>query len=310
VGCGRVCRRLCSHRAAVSPPSRRRPSPPHGYGHGRPLGEPPSPVQRLRPAPRATAAASPTPTAGGSAPASPSSAWAGSIFGRGSLPHRTGELLRYVPLVISGGQLLSVKYPPVADPYPLYAPPMRRTISQTGLTTIVGEAQHDGLLGSVTSFVCPHGANDPMMAGTGADYLVLIGGRRNPRDPASCPYEQPTPGPGSPAPARRGLPSSTSRISSPDPASWLGAEVGPGNAVDPAQLAVLAMISSSRQRFQTSADVGPVAAGRRHSLLRIASFGRPLRVAAGLDAATLLRFVKAVDATNGIPRSERAPSRN
>jgi len=30
---------------------------------------------------------------------------------------------------------------------------MRRTISQTGLTTIVGEAQHDGLLGSVTSFV-------------------------------------------------------------------------------------------------------------------------------------------------------------
>jgi len=50
----------------------------------------------------------------------------------------------------------------------------RRTISQTGLTTIVGEAQHDGLPRIVTSFVCPHGANDPMMAGTGADYLVLI----------------------------------------------------------------------------------------------------------------------------------------
>jgi len=60
-----------------------------------------------------------------------------------------------------------------------------------------------------------------MMAGTGADYLVLIVGGVTHEITASCPYEQPTPGPGSPAPATWAAFQHFKNLLS-DPASWLG----------------------------------------------------------------------------------------
>lgn len=247
--------------------------------------------------PSATAVASPTPTAGGTATASPSSA-VGGFYLRSWFVAPIGPESSFgnVPLVISGGQLLSVKYPPVADSYPLYAPPMRRTISQAGLTAIVAEAQHDGLLGSATSFVCPHGANDPMMAGTGADYLVLIVGGVTHEITASCPYEQPTPGPGSPAPATWAAFQHFKNLLS-DPASWLGAEVGPETPYNPAQLAVLAVISDVSAETPNPADVVRWPLAMPFASFGIASFGDRCAVVAGSDAATLLPVVKAADAT-------------
>jgi len=53
----------------------------------------------------------------------------------------------------------------------------------------------------------------------------------------------------------------------------------------------------------------PGAAGDAFASFGIASFGDRCAVAAGLDAATLLPVVKAVDATTEFA-TERAPSRN
>jgi hypothetical protein len=201
-----------------------------------------------------------------------------------------------VPLVIADGQLLTVNYPSGAGPYPLYAPPVSRTIGQAGLTTIVAEANHDGLLGTVTSFVCPHGADDPMMAGTGTDHLVLIVGGVTHEMTASCPYAQPTAGPGSPTPATWAAFQHFRKLLS-DPASWLGAEAGPETAYTASRLAVLAGIWDVSAGTPDPVNVVPWPLTTPFASFGIASFGDRCAVISGSDAARLLAVAKGADPT-------------
>lgn len=245
----------------------------------------------------ATAPASPAPTASGTATASPSSAVSSLYLRSWALaPIGPENSFGSVPIVISDGQLLTAKYSSATNLFPLYAPPMRRTISQAGLTTIVAEAQHDGLLGTVTSFVCPHGADDPMMAGTGTDHLVLIVSGVTHEITASCPYQQPTPGPGAPAPATWAAFEHFTKLLS-DPASWLGPEAGPETPYDPAQLAVLAVTSDVSGETPDSANVVQWPLATPFASFGIAAYGDRCAVVSGSDAATLLAVVKGASAT-------------
>ena len=245
----------------------------------------------------ATAAASPTPTSGGTATPSPSSAVSGFYLRSWTLaPVGPENSFGSVPTVISDGQLLTARYPSGTDNYPLYAPPMRRTISQAGLTTIVAEAQLDGLIGTATSFVCPHGVDDPMMAGTGTDHLVLIVGGVTHEITASCPYVQPTPGPGAPAPATWAAFQHFKKLLS-DPASWLGAEAGPETAYDASQLAVLAVTQDVSAETPEPANVVRWPLATPFASFGIAAYGDRCAVVSGSDAATLLPVVKGAYAT-------------
>jgi hypothetical protein len=201
-----------------------------------------------------------------------------------------------VPTVISGGQLLSATYPVGKNPHPLYAQPTSRTISQVELTKILAEAQADGLLGSVTSFVCPHGADDPMMAGTATDHLVLIVGGVSHELSASCPYEQPSPGPGAPAPATWAAFEHFKTLLS-DPASWLGAEVGLATAYNASQLAVLAEIQDVSLGTPDPANVAQWPLATPLASFGIASYGDRCAVVTGSEAAMLLAVVKGADET-------------
>jgi len=174
--------------------------------------------------------------------------------------------------------------------------PTSRTISQVGLATIVAEAQGDGLLGPVTSFVCPHGASDPMMAGTGTDHLVLIVGGVTHESTASCPYEQPTTGPGARAPATWAAFEHFKTLLS-DPASWLGTEVGSEAAYDASQLAILAGIWDVSAGTPDPANVVPWPLAMPFASFGIASFGDRCAVVSGSDAATLLAVVKVASET-------------
>jgi hypothetical protein len=201
-----------------------------------------------------------------------------------------------VPIVISEGQLLTAKYPAGTDPYPLYAPPTSRIISQVGLTTIIAEAQNDGLLGPVASFVCPHGANDPMMAGTGSDHLVLVVGGVTHETTASCPYQQPTPGPGSPAPATWAAFEHFRTLLS-DPVSWLGAAVGPQTAYVATRLAVLAVMQDVSLGTPDPASMVRWPLETPFASFGIESYGDRCAVVSGSDATTLLPVVKEAAAT-------------
>jgi hypothetical protein len=198
--------------------------------------------------------------------------------------------------VIHDGQLLSARYPVGPTPYPLYAQPTSRTITQAGLATIVAEARGDGLLGTVTSFVCPHGANDPMMAGTGTDYLVLTVGGVTHQLTASCPYQQPTPGPGAPAPATWAAFEHFKKLLS-DPASWLGAQASPETAYKAAQLAVLAVLTDVSAGTPEPAKVAHWPLATPFASFGIAFFGYRCGVVSGPDAATLLPVVKGASET-------------
>ena len=241
----------------------------------------------------ATATATPTATTA----ASPSAAVSGFYLRSWSIaPIGPEDSFGNVPVVISDGQLLTVKYPQFTDPYPLYAPPVRRTVSGAGLTTILAEVQNDGLLGTVTSFVCPHGEDDPMMAGTATQHLVLIVGGVSHEVTASCPYEQPTPAPGIPAPATWAAFQHFVNLLS-DPASWLGAEIGPASPYDPDRLAVLAVsIDSggpdSSAETPNPVDVMPWPLATPFASFGVAAFGDRCAVVEGTDAATLLPVVK------------------
>lgn len=245
----------------------------------------------------ATATASPTPASGGTATASPTSAVSGFYLRSWSLaPVGPENSFGSVPIVISDGQFLSAKYSVGTDPYPLYAPPMRRTISQAGLTTIVAEAQHDGLLGTATSFVCPHGADDPMMAGTATDHLVLVVAGVTHETSASCPYQQPTPAPGTPAPATWAAFEHFKKLLS-DPSSWLGAAAGPATPYDPSQLAVLALTSDTSGGTPDPANVVKWPLATPFASFGIASYGDRCAAVSGSDAAALLAVVKGASAT-------------
>jgi hypothetical protein len=201
-----------------------------------------------------------------------------------------------VPPVISDGQLLSVKYAQAGDPYPLYAPPTRRTLSQAGLATILAEAQNDGLLGTVTSFECPHDPNAGMMAGTGTDHLVLIVGGVTREITASCPYEQPIPGPGAPASATWAAFQQFKRLLS-DPSSWLGAEAGSETAYDPDKLAVLAVTSGLSAETPNPANVVQWPLATPFASFGVAAYGDRSAVVSGADVAKLLPVVKVAYAT-------------
>ncbi|MFI5259378.1 MAG: hypothetical protein ACHQ01_07210 [Candidatus Limnocylindrales bacterium] len=245
----------------------------------------------------AITAASPTPTAGGIATASPSSAVSDFYLRSWTLaPIGPDNSFGSVPLVISDGQLLTATYAAGTDPYPLYAPPMRRTISQVGLTTIVTEAQSDGLLGTVSSFICPHGADDPMMAGTGTDHLVLIVVGVTHELSASCPYQQPSPGPGAPSPATWAAFEHFKKLLA-DPASWLGTQAGPPTPYDPAQLAVLAVPADISAGTPNPTNVVPWPLATPFASFGISSYGDRCAVVSGSDAATLLAVVKGASAT-------------
>jgi hypothetical protein len=197
------------------------------------------------------------------------------------------------PQVISGGRLLTVTYPPVVDPYPLYHQPASRTITAAGLARIEAEARSDGLLGSATTFVCPHGAGDPMMAGTATDHLVLIVGGAKHEMTSACPYQEPAPGAGKPAASTWAAFQRFKKLLA-DPSSWLGSDVGPAIAYDPDSLAVLAEATDSSGERPSVAD---------WPLAPFASFGVDFAggrcaVVSGSDAATLLPVVKtAIEAT-------------
>lgn len=245
----------------------------------------------------AVAAASPTPVVGGTATASPSSAVAGFYLRSwGVAPVGPENSFGNVPTVISNGQLLSARYPVGMNPAPLYAQPTSRTITQAGLTTIVAEAQRDGLLGTATSFVCPHGADDPMMAGTGTDYLVLTVGGVTHQSTASCPYQQPTLGPGTPAPATWAAFEHFKSLLS-DPASWLGAQVGSETAYDATQLAVLAVMQDVSAGTPEPANVAQWPLATPFASFGIAFFGYRCAVVSGSAAATLLPVVKGASET-------------
>lgn len=245
----------------------------------------------------ATAAASPTPTAGETATAFPSSMVAGFYLRSWSVaPVGPENSFGNVPTVISGGQLLTAAHPVHTNPYPLYAQPTSRTISQVGLTKILAEAQKDGLLGTVASFVCPHGADDPMLAGSGTDHLVLIVSGLTHESTASCPYEQPTTGPGAPAPATWAAFEHFKTLLS-DPASWLGAEVGSATAYKASQLAVLAVIQDVSLGTPDPANVVRWPLTTPFASFGIASYGDRCAVVTGSDAATLLAVVKGADET-------------
>ncbi|MGD0015604.1 MAG: hypothetical protein ABSD56_14475 [Bryobacteraceae bacterium] len=242
----------------------------------------------------ATAAATATPTA--TTAASPSSAVSGFYLRSWSIaPIGPEDTFGSVPLVISNGQLLTAKYPPAADPYPIYAQPVRRTISGAGLTKILAEVQNDGLLGTVTSFECPHGEDDPMMAGTATQHLVLIVGGASHEVTASCPYQQPSPAPGIPAPATwAAFQHFVSLLS--DPASWLGAEIGPASPYDPDKLAVLAvpMETGPDASAETPNPVDVMAwpLTAPFTMFGVGSLGGRCAVVEGADAAALLPVVK------------------
>jgi hypothetical protein len=194
--------------------------------------------------------------------------------------------------VISDGLLLTVKYPPSADPYPLYATPLRRTITEAGLITITAEAQNLGLLGTATSFVCPHGANDPMMAGTGTDHLVLIVKGVTHQLTASCPYQQPTPGAGTPTPATWAAFQRFKTMLS-DPSAVLGANVSSETAYDPDKLAVLAMPSDNSGGTPNPANVVQWPLTPPFTMFGVGAFGDRCAVVSGSDATALLPVVKA-----------------
>lgn len=233
-----------------------------------------------------------TPTAGATATASPSYAVAGFYLRSwGVAPVGPENTFGNVPTVISGSQLLSARYLVGPNPAPLYAPPTRQTISQVGLTKILAEAQNDGLLGPETSFVCPHSADAPMMAGTGTDYLVLIVGGVTHQLKASCPYQQPTLGPGAPAPVTWAAFEHFKNLLS-DPASWLGAQIGSETAYDPARLAVLVVPQDVSLGTPDPADVVQWPLATPFASFGIAFFGFRCGVVADSDAATLLAVVK------------------
>jgi hypothetical protein len=195
------------------------------------------------------------------------------------------------PRVISDAKMLTVTYPPASGNPPLYAPPSSRTISAAGLATIVAEAQSDGLLGKSTDFVCPHSADSGMIAGSGVDHLVLIVGGVSHEMSSSCPYPQPTPGTGKPAPATWAAFERFKELLA-DPSAWLGSAVGPATGYTPDSLAVLLTIHDP-----VAESFSPVNVTQWPLTTPLASFGIEVAgmrcgVVSGKDAATLLPVVK------------------
>ena len=196
------------------------------------------------------------------------------------------------PVVISGGKLLSVVPRQVLDSDPLLVPATSRTITAAGLATIVAEAQSDGLLGATTTFVCPHAADAPMMAGTATEHLVLTVNGATHSLTASCPYQEPPLGSGKPAAGTWAAFRHFKNLLA-DPAAWLKTAAGSATAYDPDRLAVLVEASGS----------GEVPLVADWPLASFATFGVEFgggrcAVVSGGDAATLLPVVKAAtDAT-------------
>jgi len=196
------------------------------------------------------------------------------------------------PVVISGGKLMSVVSRQVLDSDPLLVPATARTITAAGLATIVAEAQSDGLLGTKTSFECPHAADAPMMAGTATEHLVLTVSGATHSLTASCPYQEPPLGSGKPAAGTWAAFRHFKNLLA-DPAGWLKTAAGTAVAYDPDRLAVLVEASGS----------GEVPLVADWPLAKFATFGVELgggrcAVVSGGDAATLLPVVRAAtDAT-------------
>jgi len=188
------------------------------------------------------------------------------------------------PVVISGGKLLSVVPRQVLDSDPLLVPATSRTITAAGLATIVA--------GATTTFVCPHAADAPMMAGTATEHLVLTVNGATHSLTASCPYQEPPLGSGKPAAGTWAAFRHFKNLLA-DPAAWLKTAAGSATAYDPDRLAVLVEASGS----------GEVPLVADWPLASFATFGVEFgggrcAVVSGGDAATLLPVVKAAtDAT-------------
>ena len=236
-----------------------------------------------------SATATPTPP-----PATPSPTPAGAFYLRywSVAPLGPENTFGSAPVVISGGKLLSVVPRQVLDSDPLLVPATSRTITAAGLATIVAEAQSDGLLGATTTFVCPHAADAPMMAGTATEHLVLTVNGATHSLTASCPYQEPPLGSGKPAAGTWAAFRHFKNLLA-DPAAWLKTAAGSATAYDPDRLAVLVEASGS----------GEVPLVADWPLASFATFGVEFgggrcAVVSGGDAATLLPVVKAAtDAT-------------
>jgi hypothetical protein len=197
-----------------------------------------------------------------------------------------------VPIVISDGQLMTVRYTATGSPVPLYTAPERRSVSQAGLSTIMVEAGADGLLGTDTTFDCPPDENGgDIIGGPGPRFLVLTvnGVTRELR--AGCSTVEPTPALGTPQPATW---AAFQRFRSllADPASWLGSEIGPAVTYDPDKLAVLAVALDSTAPSPGPADVVRWPLATAFASFGVAFNGYRCAVVSGPDATALLAAVR------------------
>lgn len=175
-------------------------------------------------------------------------------------------------IVVSGGRLYYVPEAPVADDPPLYVTPVARTISQAGLATIAATIQSDGLLGSTTSWECPHDPNAGRMTGTGTDYLEIVVGGVKHELSAGCPYGQSTPTPAAATPGTYwAFVDFLAKLGNAE--GWLGEGLGPKTSWDPDRMAVMVWPAE-----EPASSAGPTNPATQPTLWRgtvFASFGTP-----------------------------------
>jgi hypothetical protein len=148
------------------------------------------------------------------------------------------------------------------------------------------------LLGTVTSFVCPP---DPgggvIVGGPGPDYLVLIVDGVTHRLSASCANVQPSAAPGAPEPATWAAFAHFKTLLA-DPSSWLGDEIGPAIAYEPARLAVLVLPYESAAPTPAPSQVARWPLAQSFASFGVSFPGARCAVVSGADTARLLVAVK------------------
>jgi hypothetical protein len=183
--------------------------------------------------------ASPTPTASQSSSAEPTASASTGFYLRWWTTAALGpeDVFAVAPLVISDGSLVAVMYAEEA----LYTQPVSQTISPAGLAKIKAEALADGLLGSISSVECPHAAGAEPLAGASTGHLMIVVDGVSHELTAECAYDQPSPAPGTPEPGTWAAYQRFGNLLA-DPATWLGADLGPEQAFEPDGLLVLTLL--------------------------------------------------------------------
>jgi hypothetical protein len=144
--------------------------------------------------------------------------------------------------VVYNGSLYYEPDPSGDTPALLYMRPMTAAITAQGLATIAAEARRDGLLGTKTTFDCPHAADGGMIAGAGILHVTIVVDGVTHELSGSCFYEEsPTPAPGSPAPGSyEAFLDFVAHVD--NMIGWLGDNLATPTAWVPTQLAVIAAL--------------------------------------------------------------------